>query len=300
MANIFFTESKGYLNHSLIYKLKTAGHKVTVLVKTQEEAKLVESTGAALFWGDASDTAGFTGALSASDIVIRTPDLFDLKFAHSESTVVEGIIAALKGTNKTFIYTSSAWVLGETGNVLADERTPLAPPALVAPLAQIEGLVLDSAKQGIRSIVIRPSIIYGFEGDYIDEVITASRRERFVGFLTEGRSVGTYVHIEELVDLYLRAIDKAPAGALYQAGSSDFVSQLELAEAISKAFSIKEKRSLSIEQSRAKFGVLAEVYGLSQKIDFARAKADLKWEPRKPGVLTYVVEREKALAALAK
>lgn len=300
MANVFFTEITGNLNHSLVYKLKTEGHQVTVLVNTQEDAKFVESTGATVFWGDINNTESFVRALAAADIVIRTPEIFDIKFAQNEGIIVDSIIKTLEGTNKTFLYTSNAWVFGDTCSLLADEKTPLTPPAIVAPLALIETKVIEAAKKGIRTVVIRPAIVFGFDGGYVEELVTTARRERTVHYIADGKTYGTYIHIEDLVALYLAAIDKAPAGAVYHGASSDYVTTKELAEAIAKTFGIKEVVSLTAPQAETKYGVFAEVYGLNQKIDYPQTKTQLHWTPKQSAVREYLVAREKALSALTR
>jgi nucleoside-diphosphate-sugar epimerase len=300
MANVLFTEATGYINHALILNLKKAGHNVTVLVGTQEEAKLVESAEAKVHWSDINNIQSYEGALRTAEIVIRTPNLFDLKAAQTENTVLDSIFAVLKGSNKTFIYTSNSWVLGNTGNLLADEKTPYDPSAVAAPLVQYEKHVVEAAKAGIRTIVIRPATVYGYETGYVEELIKASRREQAVPYIGEGNSYSTYVHIEDLVSLYALAIEKAESGAIFHGATSEYLSGRELADAIAATYGIKKVSSISLTEAKLKYGALAEAYALSQKIDGSLAKTNLGWQPTRTSLVDYLKTREKALATAAK
>jgi nucleoside-diphosphate-sugar epimerase len=300
MANVLFTEATGYINHALIANLKKAGHNITVLVGTQEEAKLVESSEAKVLWSDINNVQSYEGALKAAEIVIRTPNLFDLKAAQIENTVLDSIFTVLKGSNKTFIYTSNSWVLGNTGNLLADEKTAYDPSAVAAPLVQFEKQVIEAAKAGIRSIVIRPATVYGYETGYVEELIKASRREQAVPYIGEGNAYSTYVHIDDLVALYTLAIEKAEAGTVFHGASAEHLSGRELADAIAATYGIKKVSSISLTEAKLKYGALAEAYALSQRIDGTQAKTKLHWQPTRTSLVDYLKTREKALAVAAK
>src|SRR5439155_14704875 len=63
---------------------------------------------------------------------------------------------------KTLIFTSGAWVYGDTGDHMVDETTPLDPIKLVAWRPAQEQLVLQTS--GVRGLVIRAACVYGRAG----------------------------------------------------------------------------------------------------------------------------------------
>ena len=72
----------------------------------------------------------------------------NLQLAPAEGVVVESISKALENSQKTFVHTSHTWVLGNANNLTANEHTPVAPLALVAPLAHFEKSVLKNVDKG--------------------------------------------------------------------------------------------------------------------------------------------------------
>src|SRR5687768_1943832 len=77
---------------------------------------------------------------------------------------VNAMIAGLRGTGKPFIYTSGTGVLGNTGEIIHDEDTPVVPSELPAVKAlqqrlDTEKTVLGAA--GVSGVVLRPPNVCG-------------------------------------------------------------------------------------------------------------------------------------------
>ncbi len=202
MANVFFT-GVTEINSALIKRFIDKGYTATVLTQTEQAAKTAKSAGAQTVIGELNRPETYIDALKKSEIVFHAPNIYDLEGAPFESVAIETIIKALDGTKKTFVYTSNTWVLGDTNTVLADEKTPLAPIALVAPLAQFEDKVLHAAKRDIRSIVVRAASVYGYEGDFIQEYVATTIREKAAYFVGNGENYISVIALDDLLDLYV-------------------------------------------------------------------------------------------------
>src|ERR1039458_6104731 len=81
------------------------------------------------------------GARNA-DAVIHTALAAAADTGQVDRAAVKAIVGALSQFNRPFIYTSGCWVVGDTGDKVADEDTPLAPTPLVAWRPANEQLVL--------------------------------------------------------------------------------------------------------------------------------------------------------------
>ena len=74
--------------------------------------------------------------------------------------------------------------------------------------------MLEGAKRGIRSVVIRPAIVYGRGGGIPAGFVESARKEGAARYVGTGKNRWPLVHVDDLADLYLLALEKAPPGTL--------------------------------------------------------------------------------------
>ena len=110
-----------------------------------------------------------------------------------------------------YIHTGGVWVYGDTDGV-ADEDAPQHPPAIVAWRAANERAVLDAGGR-----LIMPGLVYGHDGG-LDPAFFGDAR-----IIGDGANHWPLVHVEDIADLYVRALDAAPGSALHRrrAGRAD-------------------------------------------------------------------------------
>ena len=200
--------------------------------------------------------------------------------------MVRAILKSSEGTGKAFIYTSGVWVLGSTGDRVADENTPVNPTPLVAHRPAIEQEVLGYKSRGVRTIVIRPAVVYG-RGKGMPTAFTQSAREtgaaRYVG---DGQSRWAFVDVDDLAQLYVLALEKAAAGSLYNAAHGPFLQVREVAEAASIIAGAGGKtQAIPLEEARKTMGAFADALVLDQQVSGEKARKELGWTPRAASVL---------------
>ena len=283
---IFLTGATGYIGGVVAQALQQAGHHVTGLARTPEKAKFLESRGIRAHLGDLLQPETVASAARIADGVIHTANTNDANSAAADLAVVRAIIAALEGTGKPFVYTSGVWVLGSTGDEVATEETPVNPTPLVAQRPAIEQEVLAAQGRGVRAIVIRPALVYGRAGS-IPAMLTKSAREtgatRYVG---DGLNRWPFVDVEDLAQLYVRAVEKAKPGSLYNASHGSSYRVAEVAEAASTGAGAKGKtESWPLEEARKAIGPFADALVLDQQVSGEKAKKELGWAPRAGSVL---------------
>jgi nucleoside-diphosphate-sugar epimerase len=283
---VFLTGATGYIGTSVGEALRRAGHKVTGLARTAEKAKLLESRGIRAIIGDLLKPEALATAARAAEGVIHTANTNDATSPQVDAAVVRAMLQALEGTGKPFVYTSGVWVLGSTGDKVADEQTPVNPTPLVAHRPAIEQEVLGYKDRGVRTIVIRPALVYG-RGGSGPTMFTKSAKEsgaaRYVG---DGQSRWAFVDVDDLAQLYVLALEKSAPGSLYNAAQGPSYRVLEVAEAASIGAGAKGKtQAWPLEEARKTMHAFADALVLDQQISGEKAKKELGWSPRAASVL---------------
>ena len=108
-----------------------------------------------------------------------------------------------------------------------------------------------------RGVVVRPGLVYGRGGNSdLTALIDRARAAGRAGHWGSGGTLQSYVHVEDLAELYCLAVDSAPHGAILH-GVVEDVSQRELAMAINRMIGVDERTEhLSLEQM---LGITAEM-----------------------------------------
>jgi nucleoside-diphosphate-sugar epimerase len=275
---LFVTGASGYIGSAVTEKLIGAGHRVAGLARSDAAAQKLEKAGASVVRGDLRDVSVIESAARESEGVIHLGMEFNANAPALDRGAVDAILAGLGGSGKPFLYTSGIWVMGDTGGHVADESTPVNPTPLVAWRPVHENLVLHA--EGVRGVVIRPAMVYGRGGGFAASFAEAAKNGvvRFVG---TGENRWPFVHVDDLADLYVRALG-APAGSLYFASAGPSVPVREVAKSAARGARVE---AMPIEEARQTMGALADALVLDQLISARKAEQELGWAPRAKPVL---------------
>ena len=280
---IFLTGASGYIGTAVGERLRAAGHQVTALARSDASAAKLESAGVQQVRGDFSDPQSVGSAAGSADGVISLATTYDPSV---DGPAIDAILDALAGSNKPFVYTSGIWSHGDTGSKVVDETWPPNPAELVRWRQQVEDRVLEGAKRGIRSVVIRPAIVYGRGGGIPAGFVESARKEGAARYVGTGKNLWPLVHVDDLADLYLLALEKAPPGTLLLGVSGPSRRVSEIAAAASRGAGAGGRTvATPLEEARNKLGAYADALVLDQQASGRRAQELLGWKPRRPDVL---------------
>jgi nucleoside-diphosphate-sugar epimerase len=280
---VFLTGATGYIGTAVADRLRAAGHAITGLARSDEAAARLKSSGITPARGDFTDPASVGSAARQADGVISMATTYNPAI---DGPAIDSILEALAGTNKPFVYTSGIWSHGDTGGAVVDETSPPRPAALVAWRQGVEDRVQAAARRGIRTVVIRPAIVYGRGGGLPAEFVQSARKEGAARYVGTGKNRWPFVHVDDLADLYLLALEQAPAGSvlLGVAGPSRTVS--DVAAAASRGAGAGGRTvAWPLEEARQKLGPYADALVLDQQASGRRAQELLGWQPHRPDVL---------------
>lgn len=288
---IFLTGATGYIGGSVAERLLREGHVISGLVRTPNGAQQIEKRGMHPVLGTLDDAQVIARASREADAVIDTAEA-------NHAGVVDAIASALRGSGKPFLHTSGSGIVatvanGERSDATYDEYASFAP---VIPRMQqraaIDLVVFDAAKQGVRSVVIRPTMIYGEgrgvrkESAQVPALIENAKKAGIGLHIGKGENIWANVYIDDVVELYLLALQKAPAGALYYAENGE--EELKnVAASISRMLGFDGKtRQWSPQEAEAALGPKAHSsFGSNSRVRGKRSRAELGWHPKGPSIL---------------
>lgn len=94
---------------------------------------------------------------------------------------------------------------------------------------------MRAADRGIRSVVIRlPLFVYGRGGStFIPMQIKAGLKTGVVRYIESGSNNLSAVYVDDAAQLYLLALEKAPAGSIFHVATQAGITAKGIAEAIS-------------------------------------------------------------------
>src|SRR2546428_2969124 len=180
---IFLTGATGYIGASVLDALVRGGHTVTALVRDNEKARHVAERGARPVIGNLADPESFKSSADAQDGYVHAA--FDYASGRGpaiEKAALETMIAAAKRPRtggstapkqRFIIYTSGVWILGRTSEP-AREDAPINPIAMASFRPAHEQLVLDAADDHLRTMVVRPGVVYGGGSGIVGEIFKSA------------------------------------------------------------------------------------------------------------------------------
>lgn len=288
---IFLTGASGYIGGSVAAGLVVAGHAVRGLVRSREKAALLRGRGIEPVAGALEDSALLAAEAAAADAVVNAANA-------DHRGAVEAMLGALAGSGKAFLHTSGSSVVGTRaeGEAVAevfDEATPFAPSPARAARAALNADILAAAARGVRAVVLCPSLIYGPgrgiapHSMQVPWLIALARETGMPRHIGPGRNRWSNVHVDDLVDLYRLALERAPAGAFYFAANGE-ESMREVCAAIGRMLGRGSTTgSMTVEEAAAHWGegAAADTMGSNSRVRARRARAELGWTPNGPALI---------------
>ncbi len=265
---VLVTGVSGTIGSAVARALERHGHEVVGV-----DRKVADLFDPAALAGPARDVDGAVHAASSNDA--RAGEL--------DRTVLDALFAAFHGTDRPIVYTSGLWLHGDTGTTPATEDSPFAPPLVVSWRPELDKLVGAAADRGVRTVRIRPAIVYGYGRGYPATLLTPN--EGVVRYVGDGQNRWATVHADDLGDLYVKALEAAPAGAVYLGGAADRSERVrDFAEAVATRAGARTE-SWDPTEAEQVWGPMVEAFLLDQVASGERAAQELGWLPTRPSIL---------------
>ncbi len=274
---IFLTGGAGYLGSAVLDALVRGGHHVDALVRNSERAAQVRARGGHPFMGNLAEAGTYAHVAVGADGAIHAALEYSARGPRVDATAIETLLASLSGRQRFFIYTSGVWVLGPCPTPV-DESAPVNPVAQSAWRAPHEQRVLEAAGSGLRTIVVRPGLVYGGSRGIVGDLLrdAANGLVRVIG---NGENHWPLVYERDLGELYLRLATNPHASGVYHANDEGDERVNDLVNAIAAHMTIRPSiRRVPLTEAKSKMGAYAEALALDQIVRSPRARA-LGWSP---------------------
>jgi nucleoside-diphosphate-sugar epimerase len=280
---IFLTGATGYVGSAVLDALLRGGHDVTTLVRDNEKAAHVAARGARPVVGNLADPKSFRGVAEAQEGYVHAAlDKAPGKGPAIEQIALETIIAAatrpaIGSARRFIIFTSGVWVLGNAPEPAAEDA-PLNPIELSSHRPAHERMVLDAATDHVRTIVVRPGIVYGGGEGLVGDIFKAATNG-LVRVVGDGNNHWPLVYDRDLADLYAKLAVNHDAAGIYHANDEGDERVNDIVAAISPYLPGRpDVRHVPIKEARAKMGPYADALALDQIVRSPRART-LGWTP---------------------
>lgn len=284
---IFLTGGTGHIGAAVLDALLKHGHDVTALVRDNEKAQRVAERGARPVVGNLAEADSYRASADAQDGYVHTAlDRVSDRGPATDRIAIDTLLAAAKRPRTTganpaaprfVIYTSGVWVLGRASEPMAEDA-PVNPIALAAWRPAHESLVLGAASPQLRTVVVRPGVIYG-GGDGIVGDLFKAATNGLVRIIGDGNNHWPCVYDRDLADLFARLAGRDDASGIYHANDEADERVNDIVSAIAPYLPVRpDVRHVPIEEARHKMGAYAEALALDQRMRSPRARA-LGWAP---------------------
>jgi nucleoside-diphosphate-sugar epimerase len=286
---VFLTGATGFIGSFLVPELRSAGHQVVGLSRSDAGAESLTRAGAEVLRGDVNDLDRLRAAAAAADAVIHAAfnhDFGNLK-QHSEDDrkVIETLGGTLAGSGRPLVITSGTGLArSKAGRPAAETDGHVT--AAEYPRAATEEAADALVAAGGHVIVLRlPQVHDTRRFGRVSEHIRLARQQGRVAYVGAGENRLPAVHISDAVRLYRLALEKGRAGARYHAVAEEGVALRDIAEVIGAKLRLPVE-SLTAQEAPEYFGPLANLVTIDLAATSALTRQQLGWNPAGPGLLT--------------
>lgn len=297
--DIFITGATGYIGGSVAARLIEDGHRVTGLARTREKAAALRESGIEPVLGTLDDAEVLAGAARRADAVVNAADS-----DHHASAAV--LVEALAGTGKPLLHTSGSSIVstdarGEAAPEIFTEADvvpgggPWQPAPDKAARVAIDRLFLAAADRGVRTVVLCNTLIYGHghglarDSAQLPRLVRQARASGVARHIGAGHNIWSTVHIDDVTDLYAKALESAPPGSFHfvENGETDFVT---LTQSIADALGLGRAEPWPIEAAVEEWGrpFAAFALGSNSRVRGVAPRAQLGWSPRHASVTEWI------------
>lgn len=281
--------ASGLIGSAITDDLVRHGHQVLALARSPiaEEALSVKNVD--IVRGDLRDPGSWSDRIREVEAVIHVAATFSDDMGAVDHGVVEALIAAAKGDRNPvrFLYTGGCWLYGETGNLVADEETPLNPINAFSWMVDNSRLVLNAGC--FEAMILHPGMVYDRDGGAVGRFVSEAQTS---GHLEVWGSLETrwpVVHSTDVASAYRLVLEKGVPGTSYNIAAQEGVVVGQIAQAVAHRFGLTAQPDIrSLDDIVAVQGDWAVGPTLDQQMSGQKIRESLGWKPVHTDILSVI------------
>jgi nucleoside-diphosphate-sugar epimerase len=281
IMRVFITGASGYVGHSVAKAFRAKGHTVYGLVRSQEDAHLLSLDEIWPIMGDLEQTDSYHQVLQEVEVAVHCASNYTSdKRVELDALTVDTILDIFSHSNlpRSFIYTSGIWVYGSQGYKMVDESMPIDPIEIAKWRPAHEEKVLKATSPSLRTVVMRPGVVYGGVGGLTNLLFTSTQNGS-VSIVGEGKNRWPMVHVQDLAYAYVSAAERELSNVILNVVDDSTATLGEIAEAIARAAKLEGKiTTLSEDEAAKQFGPFVQGVLLDLTANNSRIKRLLGWQ----------------------
>jgi nucleoside-diphosphate-sugar epimerase len=284
--NVFVAGGSGAIGMPLVRALVSAGHQVTAMTRSNDKAHQLRALGASVAVADALDREAVMRVVEDAhpthivhqltalpkDAPRREGDLEPTNRLRIDGTrnLLE---AAINAGARRFVVGSFA--------ILADRGQPAADAASAAVHSMEQQTLEATERRSIEGVILRYGMFYGVGLPSTDAMIEMVRRRR-LPIVRGDQGQLPFVQIDDAISATILALDRAPAGGVYDIVDDRSASFAEVVTALSEYTQSPHPLRVPAWLPRLVAPYLARITAVRMPLSNAAAKAELGWRLKYP------------------
>jgi nucleoside-diphosphate-sugar epimerase len=287
IMRVFVTGATGFIGSAIVRELKSAGHDVFGLARSDAAAKALMAAGAEAHRGDLEDLESLHRGAAAADGVIHAGFIHDFarfkEVCDIDERAIEALGAALAGSDKPLIVTAGVAFIKPGQSVTEQD----APPPISASYPRGSERAADAvASRGVRVSVVRLAPSVHGEGDYgfVPMLIKMAREKGVSAYIGDGLNSWTAVHRYDAASLFRLALENASRGSRFHGVAEQSIGFRDIAEIIGKRLNIPVV-SKSAQEAAGHFTWFAHFAAMNCPASNEQTRQVLGWNPKEIGLI---------------
>lgn len=288
---VFVAGGSGAIGVPLVRQLVAAGHQVTALTRSPANVPKLRALGA---------TPAVADALDAEALRRVVVDARPTHVVHELTAIPKGGVRKardLDATNRLRIegtrnLIDAAVAAGAKRIVVGSFATFRGNPADAPPevraaaeaVRSMESQTLEANRAGrIEGVVLRYGLFYGMETGSMQQMMAMAKR-RMLPTIRGDRGLISPIHVDDAASATIAALERAPAGAVYDIVDDRPVSFSEIVQTLAEATGAPRPFAIPEWLLRLVMPYMAHVVAVRLPLSNEKARAELGWRPAYPTI----------------
>jgi len=278
---VTLTGATGLIGPRLVRELLSRGDEVTVLTRDPAKARTALEGVEAVPWADPGSEPAPTDALAGRDAVVhlagepvaqRWSDDVKRRILASREQGTRNLVTGVRAADPppaVLVSSSAVGYYGPHGDERLDEQTPAGSDFLAGVCAAWEREAQAAVEHDTRVVLVRTGIVLDPDGGALETMLPFFKLG-IGGPVAGGRQYMPWIHLDDLVGIYLRALDDPTWSGPVNGSAPEPVTNKAFSKALGKVLKRPAFAPVPTLAIKALYGEMAEIVVNGQRAVPAR------------------------------